>query len=164
MEQLTATRSELLARRQRIALATQGRDLLKEKRTALMVEFARLSTGVLEAVETLGRRAAESAGALSNAVGFDGSEVVGSAAVAASGNVATRLSSRIVAGVSVVDLEHDRISRAPTARGYSLVATTPRIDAAAAPSRGSSIFCSTLRRPNSVCVGWPGRSRVQRGV
>ena len=35
-ESLSATRSELLARRAQIALATQGRDLLKEKRAALM--------------------------------------------------------------------------------------------------------------------------------
>jgi V/A-type H+/Na+-transporting ATPase subunit D len=132
VEQLSATRSELLARRLRIALATQGRNLLKEKRTALMVEFGRLSTGVLEAVETLGRRAAESAGALSSAVGFDGPDAVGSAAVAASGDIATHLSPRIVAGVPVVELEHDRISRARTARGYSLAATSPRIDVAAA--------------------------------
>jgi len=132
VQQLSATRSELLARRLRIALAAQGRDLLKEKRSALLVEFGRLSTGVLEAIETLGRRAAESAGALSNAVGFDGPEAVGSAAIAASGEIATRLSPRIVAGVSVVELEHDRISRARTARGYSLAATTPRIDVAAA--------------------------------
>jgi V/A-type H+-transporting ATPase subunit D len=132
VEQLSATRSELLARRLRIALATQGRDLLKEKRAALLVEFGRLSTGVLEAVETLGRRAAESAGALSNAVAFDGPDAVGSAAIAASGEIATRLSPRIVAGVSVVELEHDRISRARTGRGYSLAATTPRIDVAAA--------------------------------
>jgi V/A-type H+-transporting ATPase subunit D len=129
--QLSATRSELLARRLRIALATQGRDLLKEKRAALMVEFGRLSEGVLEAVESLGRRAAESATALSDAVAFDGPEAVGSASFAASGDVATRLESRSVAGVPVVELEHDRVSRAPTARGYSLAATTPRIDAAA---------------------------------
>ena len=32
----------------------------------------------------------------------------------------------------MVELEHDRISRARTARGYSLAATTPRIDVAAA--------------------------------
>jgi V/A-type H+-transporting ATPase subunit D len=132
VEQLSATRSELLARRVQIALATQGRDLLKEKRAALLVEFGRLSTGVLEAVETLGRRAAESAGALSNAVAFDGPDAVGSAAAAASGEIATRLSPRVVAGVSVVELEHDRISRARTRRGYSLSATTPRIDVAAA--------------------------------
>jgi V/A-type H+-transporting ATPase subunit D len=132
VETLSATRSELLARRARIALATQGRDLLKEKRAALMVEFGRLSTGVLEAVETLGRHAAESAGTLSSAVAFDGSEPVGSAAIAASSDIATHLSPKVVAGVSVVELEHDRIARARTARGYSLAATTPRIDVAAA--------------------------------
>ena len=132
MEQVSATRSELLARRVQIALASQGRDLLKEKRAALMVEFGRLSTGILEAVETLGNRAAASAGALSDAVAFDGSEMVGSAAIAASGDIVTRLSASNVAGVRVVELEHDRVSRARTGRGYSLVATTPRIDVAAA--------------------------------
>ena len=82
VEQLSATRSELIARRQQIGLASRGRDLLKEKRAALVVEFGHLSTGVLEAVETLGRRAAEGAGALSDAVAFDGPEAVGSAAIA----------------------------------------------------------------------------------
>jgi V/A-type H+/Na+-transporting ATPase subunit D len=132
VEQLSASRSELLARRLRIGLATQGRDLLKEKRAALMVEFGRLSAGVLEAVETLGRRAAESAAVLSDAVAFEGAEAVRSAAFAASGNVTTRLSRRSVAGVAVVELEHERVSRARTERGYSLAATTPRIDVAAA--------------------------------
>jgi V/A-type H+-transporting ATPase subunit D len=132
VQQLSATRSELLARRLRIALATQGRDLLKEKRAALMLEFGRQSAGVLEAVQTLGQRAAASASALGDAVAFDGAEVVGSASLAASGDVATRLSTRSVAGVPVVELEHDRVSRARTARGYSLVATTARIDVAAA--------------------------------
>src|SRR5438094_9107983 len=135
MEQLSATRTELIARRVQIGLATQGRDLLKEKRAALVVEFGHLSSGVLEAVETLGRRAAESAGALSSAVAFDGPEAVGSAALAASGDIATRLSLRIVGGVSVVELEHDRISRARPSRGYGLVATSPRIDVAAASSQ-----------------------------
>ena len=132
MEQLSATRSELIARRLQIGLATQGRDLLKEKRAALVVEFGHLSSGVLEAVETLGRRAAESAGALSNAVAFDGPEAVGSAAIAASGDIATRLSLRIVAGVPWSSWSTIGVSRARTSRGYGLVATTPRIDVAAA--------------------------------
>jgi V/A-type H+/Na+-transporting ATPase subunit D len=132
VEQLSATRTELIARRLQIGLATQGRDMLKEKRAALVVEFGRLSTGVLETIETLGRRAAEGAGVLSSAVAFDGPEAVGSAASAASSDVATRLSLRIVAGVPVVELEHDQVSRARTSRGYGLVATTPRIDVAAA--------------------------------
>jgi V/A-type H+-transporting ATPase subunit D len=69
---------------------------------------------------------------LSSAVAFDGPEAVGSASTAASGDIATRLSLRIVAGVPVVELEHDVVSRARTRRGYGLVATTPRIDVAAA--------------------------------
>lgn len=97
-----------------------------------MLEFGRLSTGVLEAVEALGRRASECAGALRNAVAFDGPEAVGSAATAASGDIETHLSHQVVAGVAVVGLEHDRISRARTGRGYGLVATSPRIDVAAA--------------------------------
>ena len=160
---LSATRSELIARRLQIGLATQGRDLLKEKRAALVVEFGHLSIGVLEAVETLGRRAAESATALSDAVGFDGSDAVGSASMAASGDVTTRLSLRIVAGVSVIELEHDRISRARTSRGYSLVATTPRIDVAAASFERQLDLCSTSRRPSSASAGSPGRSRERRG-
>src|SRR6185312_10906678 len=108
VEQLSATRTELIARRLQIGLAAQGRDLLKEKRAALVVEFGHLGTGVLEALETMGRRAAEAAGALGNAVAFDGPEAVGSAAMAASSDIATQLSPRIVAGVPVVELEHER--------------------------------------------------------
>lgn len=50
MEAVTATRSELLARRSRIALASQDRDLLTEKRAALMLEFQRISAEVLDAI------------------------------------------------------------------------------------------------------------------
>ena len=132
MEQLSATRSELLARRLQIALATQGRDLLKEKRAALIVEFGRLSAGVLEAVETLGRRAAESAGALSNAVGVrraGGGRLGSYRGVGRDRDTPVaqdrRRSLRGRAGAR---------SDFPRAdgRGYSLAATTPRIDVAAA--------------------------------
>ena len=163
MEQVSATRSELLARRVQIALASQGRDLLKEKRAALMVEFGRLSTGILEAVETLGSRAATSAGALSDAVAFDGPEAVGSAAIAASGDIATRLSASNVAGVSVVELEHDRISRghaAVTAWSRRPHASTSQLP----PSSGNSTCCSMSRPRSSVCGGWPRRSRGRRGA
>jgi V/A-type H+-transporting ATPase subunit D len=131
VEQLSATRSELLARRAQIALATQGRDLLKEKRAALLREFESVGISVLEAVETLGRQATESSRALRDAVAFDGSETVGSAAFAASGDIALRMTTRNVAGVPLVEIEHDAVSRGRTERGYSLAATTSRIDAAA---------------------------------
>jgi len=130
--ELSATRTELLARRARIGLATQGRDLLQDKRAALMKEFGRLSTSVVEAVEELGRRAAESRRALLDAVSADGAETVGSAALAAAGDIETQLSTRSVAGVRVVELQHEPVLRPRTERGYDLLASTPSIDAAAA--------------------------------
>lgn len=130
--ELSATRTELLARRARIALATQGRDLLKDKRAALMREFGRLSTSVVEAVEELGRRAAEGRRALLEAISDDGTEVVGSAALAASGEIATHLSARSVAGVRIVELEHEPVIRPRTRRGYDLAASTANVDATAA--------------------------------
>ena len=59
MEQVSATRSELLARRARIGLATQGRDLLKERRSALVREFHRLGASALESIDVLDRDAAD---------------------------------------------------------------------------------------------------------
>jgi V/A-type H+-transporting ATPase subunit D len=58
MEQVSATRSELLARRARIRLAAQGRDLLKERRSALVHEFNRLGASALASMDALDRDAA----------------------------------------------------------------------------------------------------------
>lgn len=131
MQNVSATRSELLARRARISLAAQGRDLLKEKRTALMKEFERLSAQALSALESLEQQAADARESLGEANALDGPEAVGSAALAASGEVGVQLTSRSVAGVPVLELEHETVGRSRFARGYSLASTTPRIDEAA---------------------------------
>ncbi|MCY7289603.1 MAG: hypothetical protein LH624_15505 [Cryobacterium sp.] len=47
MENVSPTRSELLARRRRAALAGQGRDLLADKRTALIRAFTTRSAALL---------------------------------------------------------------------------------------------------------------------
>lgn len=131
MDQVSATRSELLARRTRIGLAVQGRDLLKEKRSALMREFNRLSADAMAAMNDLEERARGARASLGEAVALDGPEAVGSAALAARDEVGVRLASKSVAGVQIVELEHDPVGRARTERGYSLSATTPRIDGVA---------------------------------
>jgi V/A-type H+/Na+-transporting ATPase subunit D len=130
--ELIATRAELLSRRARITLARQGRDLLTDKRAALMREFGRLSASVLEREAALGKQAIEARRELRDAVVFDGPEVIDSSAFAASGAVDVRLSARSVAGVLVVEIEHDSVARPRTARGYSLLATTVRTDLVAA--------------------------------
>ena len=126
--QLSATRSELLARRSQIALAELGRDLLKERRDALKREFMRLSATALAAMESLEEQCSAGRRELSNAVALDGREAVGSAALAAGAEVEVGLSARNVAGVAIVEVEKPPLQRKPTERGYSPAATTARID------------------------------------
>ena len=131
MQQVSATRSELLARRARIALAVQGRDLLKEKRSALLVEFNRLGVSVLEAMKALERSAGDAGRRLGDAFSAYGPERVHSAALAADGDVELTLRTRSVAGVAIVEIEKEAVARPLTGRGYSLAATAAGIDAAA---------------------------------
>ena len=125
---VSATRTELLARRARIDLARQGRDLLEDKRSALLRELNRIAVEASEMSADLLKRAAEGRRALGEAIALDGRERVGSAALAASGEVELELATRNVAGVQVVEVVSDGAVRGPSARGYSQAATTPRID------------------------------------
>lgn len=121
----------MLARRARIALAVQGRELLKEKRAALMREFNRLGASVLEAMEALERGATDAGRLLGDAVAAHGPERVHSAALAAEREVELSLLSRSVAGVAIVEIDKEAVARPRTGRGYSLAATSARIDVAA---------------------------------
>ncbi len=131
MQRVSATRSELLARRARIGLATQGRDLLKERRRALVHEFHRLGASALESIDVLDRDAADASRQLGLAVAAVGPEPVASAASAAQGDVEVSVRTRSVAGVAIVEIETAPIASARTARGYSLAATGARIDVVA---------------------------------
>ena len=128
MQQVSATRSELLARRARIRLAAQGRDLLKERRTALVHEFNRLGASALASIDALDRDAADAGRRLGLAVAAHGPEPVESAALAAKGEVEVSLRTRSVAGVPIVEIETGPVARARTDRGYSLAATSARLD------------------------------------
>jgi V/A-type H+-transporting ATPase subunit D len=128
MQMVSATRSELLARRSRIRLAAQGRDLMKERRNALVHEFHRLGASVLASMDALDREAGNAGRFLGLAFAAGGREPVDSAAFAAQAEIAVSVLTRSVAGVPIVEIEHDDVRRARTARGYSLAATTARID------------------------------------
>jgi V/A-type H+-transporting ATPase subunit D len=128
VQQVTATRSELLARRARIALATQGRDVLKEKRDSLMEEFratvevAVAGSGALEEAAVEGRRA------LAAAEADDGPEAVRSAALAQPGEISLTTRETTVMGVRIADIRHDPLGRARSDRGYSLAGSSPALD------------------------------------
>jgi len=131
MRQVSPTRSELLARKAEIRLAAQGRDLLKERRSALVREFNQLGASALESLDVLDRDAADAGRFLGLTIAANGLEPVESAAFAAQGEVDLSLRTRNVAGIGIVEIANDPVARARTGRGYSLAATTARIDTVA---------------------------------
>jgi V/A-type H+-transporting ATPase subunit D len=125
---VTATRSELLARRSRERIALRGHAVLTRKRAALIAELRRVGLEVGDRRAELERAAAAARRALGQAVVADGPQAVGSAAIAANRGVSAEVTSRSVAGVRVIGLDADRVARARTGRGYALLASTATID------------------------------------
>lgn len=128
MEPVTATRSELLARRAQIALAMQGRDVLKEKRDQLMDEFRKVADVVLAEAGTLEKTAAEGRRVLTLAEADDGPESVRSAALATRSEIPIRARAASVMGVRIAEIEYDPVGRGRASRGYSLAGSTAHID------------------------------------
>lgn len=106
MRPLVATRSELLARRSRAAFAEQGRDLLRDKRSALVQEFHRHQADLLSGLEHLRSLAVEARERLDEAVATYGLPTIRSGALAAATGIEADLRSQTIAGVQVFDLDH----------------------------------------------------------
>lgn len=131
MSTLTATRSELLARRSAIRFAHQGRDLIWDKRTALMREFQEIELDLLAELGRLASIAAAAREALDRSIDVDGAAEVASAALAAGTGIDVDLSTRLVAGVAVVEVEHSPVERTPETRGWAPVLVPGPVDDAA---------------------------------
>lgn len=131
MEQVQATRAELLAKKKQIALARQGRDLLKEKRNALFQELMRTAEQVMRSSDELGRRVGEATMALAVAEALDGPEAVRSAAFAAQGQVTLEVTGANIMGIPVPSIEQKSVARSSLDRGYSLSSVSSRVEAAA---------------------------------
>ncbi len=119
MESLIATRSELLDRRRRAVFVAQGRDLLKDKRTALVREFRHHQTELLDGLEQLRNLAVQARQRLDRATAVCGPEALASGALAAATGIGADLQSRTVAGVRVFELRHDPVRRTPATRGWA---------------------------------------------
>jgi V/A-type H+-transporting ATPase subunit D len=132
MIRVSTTRMELLARRAQIGLARQGRDLLEQKRTALLRECLRVADVVMERSDELQRSAGRARGALARAEADAGPEAVLSAALGARGELPLGVETVNVMGVKVPKVEQKQVSRAPLSRGYCLSRTSITIDEAAA--------------------------------
>ncbi len=82
MEQVSATRTEMLTRRSQIRLAEQGAELLRSKRDALVREFLAELRRFVEARKAMRRSVLEAVQALMQTLAVDGQEAVMSAALA----------------------------------------------------------------------------------
>ncbi|MCK6628016.1 MAG: V-type ATP synthase subunit D [Anaerolineae bacterium] len=131
MEQIRATRAQLLAKKKQILLARQGRDLLKQKRNALLKELMRLAEEVVRDSDELEQSVGEAAAALALAEALDGPEAVQSAALAAQGQISLTVNVTNIMGVLTPVIEQKSLVRGPLDRGYSLNSVSSRVEAVA---------------------------------
>jgi V/A-type H+-transporting ATPase subunit D len=123
---------ELLARKEQIALAKQGRDLLEQKRTALLKEFLHIADTVMERSDLLQSAASEARLSLARAEAMAGTEAVLSAALASRDELPLEVTMTSVMGIRVPHIEQKRVSRSMLGRGYSITGTSLTIDETAA--------------------------------
>lgn len=121
----------LLALKEQIALAEEGRELLEQKRTALMKELMKTADAAMERSNVLQDAAADARLALARAQAAAGTEVVKSAALASRSEFPIELKTTSVMGVRVQQIERKRSGREVYRRGYSIVGTSITIDEAA---------------------------------
>ena len=131
MRTVSITRMELLALKAQITLAKQGRELLEQKRTALMKELLKMADTVIERSDALDSAAADAHLALVRAKAVAGTESVKSAALASRTEFPLEVRATSVMGVRVPYIEQKRILHPAFGRGYSIVGTSITIDEAA---------------------------------
>lgn len=131
MEQVSASRSELLSRRARLELARGGRALLEEKRDQLMSEFRRAADVAISEAGHLDGLSADARHALALAEATDGPEAVRSAAVAARRDIGLTTRPVVVGGVQIAEIDFEPVGRERFSRGYTAWASSSHVDAAA---------------------------------
>ncbi len=131
MEGVRPTRMELIRLKQRIKLAERGRDLLKEKRDALIMEFFE----AMRQVSGMRDRAIDSVmsahRALSKSYAVLGTAEVRRTSSYCGSNIEAEMTTRNLMGVVVPTLELGSVRRTIDNRGYSLVGGSSRLDDAA---------------------------------
>ncbi len=129
MENVNPTRSELLYRRQQIKLASQGMDLLKKKRDALLREFLPIIDETMRLSLRLERATADAQAALALASAVEGKTVLRSVSFATKGEVLVDISGTHVMGVPIpVIRKSETPIKTELERGYSITGVGARID------------------------------------
>ncbi len=122
---------ELLAVRSRLDLARQGRDLLEQKRDALMHEFYREVRTVYAAHEELEVAAGAARHALEEARVLLGTDTISAAATEAVGEINVDVQLVTVMGVHVPAVSSRDLVRTPADRGRAPAVSGPALEMAA---------------------------------
>jgi V/A-type H+/Na+-transporting ATPase subunit D len=129
LEQITATRAELHHKRSQIKLATQGEELLRQKRNALLDELTSSADAVIAEAVALDEVAAAARRRLALAQALDGPEVLVSLGLARPDPLDVAVSSSRVMGVNVLRIAQQNLLSSPQDRPYGPVDSTPRLEA-----------------------------------
>ena len=128
MEQVHPTRMELIKKRSQIALAEQGRDLLKEKMEALIQEFFRIMVTFTQSREELEAVSADAERSLLIAQAVDDPVTLKSASFATKRQLTVDISGKNIMGVPVPIIQKTSVMLNVMQRGYSIIGTSGRID------------------------------------
>lgn len=129
MEKVSATRSQLLYCRQQIKLASQGMDLLKKKRDALLREFLPIIDETMRLSLRLERATAEAQESLAMVEAVEGKKVLRSVSFATKGEVLVDISGTHVMGVPIpVIRKAETPIKTELERGYSITGVSARVD------------------------------------
>ena len=126
-----ATRMALLAGRSRLALARQGRELLEQKRDALLREFYRDVRTVVAQHEELEAAAGAARLALDSSRVWLGHEQVAAAATGATGEISVEVEATTIMGVAVPAVTPRDLVRRPESRDRSPLVSGPSLELAA---------------------------------
>ncbi len=126
-----STRMALLAGRAQLALARQGRELLEEKRDALLRELYREVQVVWAAREELESAVSGARFALDAARVWLGPDQVAAAAVAAAGEIPVDVQAASIMGVALPAVAPRDVVRSAAARDRSPLASGPTLELAA---------------------------------
>lgn len=128
---ISATRMNLLQRRDQRRVAEQGVDLLKRKRDALVADFFKIVRESLAARERLAAACGEAYVMLSVAKAVEGREALESAALASAREITMAIDIRNVWGTKIPEVTVTPIRRQMLDRSQNPVATSARTIASA---------------------------------
>lgn len=130
-EEAKPTRMELLRLKKRVDLAEKGRDLLKEKRDALVMEFFDSMRLVQDKRQSANRILERAYRSLTLCYAAMGSEETRQISTYTKAKIDVSLGSKNIMGVIVPTAELGDVTREVAERGYSLVGGSIRLDEAA---------------------------------